>query len=247
MAIPIISEIIQLLVGFWNNAPTWIKILIFIASASVFISIFQGIFEWKGCLPFDIVGYCPYYKQAWGHRVFLPQECLEAQNRVLITNKSGFITEIPADIQIGTVVKLNETNCPVIRDCINDYVNDYNRSSECNKCLCLKDALGFTSLNCYGTIGYPYYLLGFPCSDLKINSSGVEMKLGYYCAIQNYKNITITNETLSSDQELLNTDKCAKGGFDYLNSSFMWFGTLLIVLFGATFKVAQLTGLFNQN
>lgn len=254
--IPVISELIDILIGFWNNSPPELKFLIFIGMAGTFVWLFQMIFDSQ--VTFGICPIC-YTKPKWEHKAFVPQECIDANKIVL---QSGFNTrngtmlemlvygaithtegQVLLDILNSSAFKINESNCYEIATCIT--ANARWHDIQCEPCECSYLITGDMHVDCIDESRIYTEILPIfkPCSAEILSTNMGNISLIDYC-VYNMINTEVQKQEVQDAFALANSDKCKNAGFDYLNTTYLWGGTLLIGCIMGTIKVFHVAGVF---
>ena len=250
----IIQTIVHIILGFWNNSPAILKFLIFISLVSTFIFTFQQIYDFNGYLPSK--DFCPlcYYKPAWDHRVFLPKDCIDAQVALQNTtpplpfqsivilgylqNNPFIVTDYLQDY-ISNNIAFNATDCFKMADCVNMYAYGHNSSCSCS---CIDGGIAGWALTCQenNEFGMPVISV---CNMNVLNTSIRTTTLNSYCKYV-FTYAPSEQESVVNASALLNSPHCKNAGFDYLNSTLIWGGTILIYCIIGLYKVAELIGIF---
>lgn len=232
MAIPVISEILQIIIAWIQSAPSWFQLLFFMALISLVVGFIGHFYDTPS------FGVCPicWNKGVWDHpRVFQPQECANATRIIKNTTLTN-----PQDIFY------NKNECDTVSNCVN---TNNNKSCNCNCIMGAVTECGWLDLSCQSNptpneTRQPYSLT---CSQDPI------FHFTNDCAYT----ITAVNSTQflrsycqSNSSEILKyvslISKCRYAGLDLLNAPILWGVTLLFLCIELVWKVASILGIFQK-
>jgi hypothetical protein len=213
--------------------------------ASVFVSMFQMVYDYDGYIPNELL--CPlcYHKVAWSHRAFLPDSCIQAQK---ITDTTQLATNLCSDLNNCLNSHSANISVPIYWAFIQ--VSSINRSLCGCSCLLLHPdipaswtgtALSYQLLHPEKFADTLQCDFQDACFHQQFNSTlnPNNYTLYDYCV----------NKVMPSPANITQagvvSEKCKKAGFDWLNSQLIWGGTILIYCLVGTLKFAQIIGLFN--
>lgn len=219
MGVPILSEIVAVVIGIWQNSPDWFKKILFMALLVFIVGILAWFFDTPMDFTIPLTDTAIFSKPPMPHRIFMPAECLAAQ--AAVTNSSiGDCHQRDIDDFNGCMedISLNKgnTTCTCVIQW-NGYDNETNSLNDCYVSACYEGLGGLS----FGTL-----LGGNPVCTYNsfITPEGENTTYVNYC-----RNI-IFNQDIDLTAQYATLEACKGMGFDFLNWQLLLILEIMFIL-----------------